>query len=358
MDLSSGTLLVLYGDTPLLTTETLSRLLKQHLLHANAVTVLGSEFPDPGQYGRLLSAGYGKLESIIEARDATEKELEVRICNSGVMAIDLDRVGTFFGAMSNNNAAREYYLTDIVEFARDGKYTCGFMLCDPQEVSGANDRQELSDLEQLFQQGKRSCALENGVTLVDPCSVYFSFDTRIEPDVTIEPHVFFGPGTTVRSTACIRSFSHIEGAIVSEGAVVGPYARLRPGTHIGENAKVGNFVEIKKTKIGKSAKVPHLTYLGDATLGDRVNIGAGTITCNYDGFDKHPTLIGADAFVGSNSTLIAPVEIGLGAIVAGGSVITENVGGSALAFGRAPQSQKSLGAVHFRNRKQIDRKAG
>ena len=350
IDADQGTALVLFGDAPLIRAETLGGLMDTHHRHSNAVTVLGFETDTPASYGRLVIDNADKLEKIVEARDATEAEKQITLCNGGIMVLDLATARRLVDEITDDNNAGEYYLTDVIQHANAAGLNCGYMVADETETLGANDRAELARLERLFQQRKRDEIMRGGVTLIDPESVTLSWDTVIGPDVVVEPNVVFGPGVRVESGATIRAFSHIEQASVSDGAVVGPYARLRPGASIGEDAKIGNFVEIKNSVISAGAKVPHLSYVGDADIGPRANIGAGTITCNYDGFRKHRTRIGADAFIGSNSSLVAPVDIGPEALVGAGSTVVHDVPSQALVVTRADERMKPFGGAIHRSR--------
>ncbi len=329
----SGHVLVLYGDTPLLTRGALQGLLAE-LEAGAAVGVLGFEADDPAGYGRLLVDEAGGLTAIREEKDATEAERAVRLCNSGVMGFRAELMGDLLGAIGNENAKGEYYLTDAVEIARARGLKTTASLCSEDEVLGVNDRVQLAEAEAIFQAAKRIEVQRAGATLIAPETVYFSHDTSIGRDVVIEPHVVFGPGVSVDDGARIYGFSHLEQAQVGKGAQVGPYARLRPGALIGAGAKIGNFVEVKKADVEDGAKVNHLSYIGDAVVGRGANIGAGTITCNYDGFFKHKTVIGPDSFVGSNTSLIAPVTIGEGAYIGSSSVISEDVEADSLAVTR------------------------
>jgi bifunctional UDP-N-acetylglucosamine pyrophosphorylase/glucosamine-1-phosphate N-acetyltransferase len=332
-----GTALVLYGDTPFIRPETLERM--QDALAQHDVVVLGFEAVDPARYGRLIMAG-DALDKIVEYKDASDKDRAVSLCNSGVIACDAQLLFELIDAVDNNNASDEYYLTDIVGIARAKGMSATAVLCDEAETLGVNSRADLAAADAAFQVRARSEMMADGVTLMAPDTVFVARDTVVGRDTVIEPNVVFGPGVTIESGATIRAFSHLEGCHVSRGAVVGPYARLRPGTELAEFTRVGNFVEIKNALIAEGAKVNHLSYVGDATVGPRANIGAGTITCNYDGVMKHHTHIGADAFIGSNTMLIAPVHIGNGAMTGSGSVITSDVEPDALALARAPQVEK------------------
>mgnify|MGYP001553746493 CR=1 FL=1 len=329
----AGDAVVLYGDTPFIRPETLEAMTRARADGADVV-VLGFEAADPGRYGRLV-VEKGELTRIVEYKDATEAERAITLCNSGVVMADAALLFDLVGAVGNDNASGEYYLTDIVEGARARGLTSVAVTCDEAETLGINTRAELAAAEAAFQARARARALENGVTLVAPETVYFAQDTVLGRDAVIEPNVVFGPGVTVATGARIRAFSNLEGCHVSRDAVVGPYARLRPGAELAEGAKVGNFVEIKNAEIAEGAKVNHLTYIGDAHVGARANIGAGTVTCNYDGVFKHRTQIGADSFIGSDTMLVAPVTVGDGAMTATGSVITSDVPPGAMAVARA-----------------------
>jgi bifunctional UDP-N-acetylglucosamine pyrophosphorylase/glucosamine-1-phosphate N-acetyltransferase len=339
-------IVVAFADTPLVTPETFSAL-RAPLAEGSAVSVLGFEARDPTGYGRLLT-DEGRLVAIREEKDASADERRVTLCNAGLMALRGDVALALLRAVRDDNAKREFYLTDVVALAAEQGLLTSIVLSSEDEVQGVNDRTQLAVAEKSLQARLRREAMLAGVTLVDPDSVFFSHDTKIARDVVVEPHVFFGVGVVIESGAVIHAFSHLEGATVSSGASVGPYARLRPGARLASNAKVGNFVEIKNADIGADAKVSHLTYVGDASVGAGANIGAGTITCNYDGFSKYRTVIGAGAFIGSNSALVAPVTIGQGAFVGSGSVITEDVPPDGLAVARGRQVVKDAWAVEFR----------
>ncbi len=353
-----GDVLVLYGDTPLVTPETLRALLGV-LRGAGdpAVAVLGMRPADPGAYGRLIVGADGGLERIVEFLDATAEERAVGLCNGGLMAFDGTRMWQIIGAIGNANAKGEYYLTDAVAIAAGRGWARAVVEGPVDDVLGVNSRAELAQLEAILQGRLRAAAMANGATLTDPATIWLSADTRLGRDVTVGQNVVFGPGVTVEDGVEIRPFCHLEGVTVRTGAVVGPFARLRPGSDIGEGAHIGNFVEVKGSRIGKGAKANHLAYIGDAGVGAGTNIGAGTITCNYDGFLKHRTEIGAGVFVGSNSTLVAPVSIGDGAFIAAGSTITDAVPADALALGRARQSVKEAWAAGFRARKAAEKAA-
>ena len=333
----TGDAIVLYGDTPFVRAETLERLLQARARHA--ITVLGFVARDPDRYGRLVATGE-ELHRIVEYKDATPEEQAITLCNSGVICADISLLADLVGHLGTANAAGEYYLTDIVGLARDRGLSAGVVICDEAETLGINTRAQLAQAEATFQTAMRTEALENGVTLTAPDTVFFALDTHIGRDAVIAPNVVFGPGVTVESGAVIQAFCHLEGCHVSRGASVGPFARLRPGAELAEDVHVGNFVEIKNTVLDEGVKVGHLTYLGDAHIGEHTNIGAGTVTCNYDGVMKHRTEIGARAFIGSDTMLVAPVTIGAGAMTASGSVITTDVPAGALALGRARQVNK------------------
>jgi bifunctional UDP-N-acetylglucosamine pyrophosphorylase/glucosamine-1-phosphate N-acetyltransferase len=343
----SGAVLVLYADTPLVRPETL-RALAGEIAKGAAVAVLGFTPADPGAYGRLKRDGQGALAAIVEAKDASPEELNIALCNSGVMAINAAFLTKRLKDIGNKNAKGEYYLTDIVALARKDGESCAVIEAETQEVIGVNSRVELSEAEAVFQKRMRRAAMENGATLADPETVYFSFDTKLGKDVVVGQNVVFGPGVTLADGAEVKPFSHLEGASLASGATAGPFARLRPGADLKSGAKVGNFVEIKKAVIGDGAKVSHLTYIGDAEVGADANIGAGTITCNYDGYGKHKTIIGKGAFIGSNSALVAPVTIGDGAYVGSGSVVTKDVEPGDLAVARSRQTAIKGWAARFR----------
>lgn len=347
LDGFEGATLVLYADTPLVEPRTLSALAAR-IRDGAAVAALGFHSEEPGAYGRLIVDAAGALVRIVEARDATSEELGVDFVNSGVIAADARFLRGALPRLRDDNARKEFYLTDIVAIARGDGLACAVAEADEEEVTGVNSRIELAIAEEIFQDRRRLELMEAGVTLIDPSTVYFSFDTEIAADVVVEPGVVFGPGVRIEKGATIRAFSHIEGAHIGEGASVGPFARLRPGAALGAKAKVGNFVEIKAAAIGADAKVSHLSYVGDASVGARANIGAGVITCNYDGYSKFRTEIGEDAFVGSNAALVAPVRIGERAYVGSGSVITKDVAPDALAVARGRQSEIKGWAERFR----------
>ena len=331
-----------------MTTETFTRL-RSCLEAGAAVVALGFEARDPTGYGRFVVRD-GVLEAIVEHKDATEAQRAITLCNAGLMALDGRQALAILGAIGDSNAQGEFYLPDAVAIARGMGLKAVAQQAPEAEVEGVNDRIQLAAAEAKFQASKRLQVMADGATLIAPDTVFFSHDTKIGRDVTIEPHVVFGRGVTVRDGAVIHAFSHLEGADVGEGAHVGPYGRLRPGAKLARNAKVGNFVEIKSAEIGEGAKVSHLTYIGDASVGAGANVGAGTITCNYDGFFKYKTVIGAGAFVGSNSSLVAPVTIGAGAYVGSGSVVTQDVPDNALAVARGRQIGRDGWATSFRDK--------
>ncbi|HLT79161.1 MAG TPA: bifunctional UDP-N-acetylglucosamine diphosphorylase/glucosamine-1-phosphate N-acetyltransferase GlmU [Ferrovibrio sp.] len=344
----SGDVIVIFGDTPLLTPELLTRLLAARRADGNpAAVIVGFTPEDPAAYGRLITAD-GALKRIVEFRNASAEERAVRLCNAGLMAIDGARLPALLEKLSAENAQGEYLLTDIVEHANARGWTCRVVEADPVEVMGINNRAELAVAEAAMQRRLRERALLAGVTMVAPETVFLQADTVFGRDVVIEPFVIFGSGVTVGDNVTILGHSHIVGARIEAGATVGPYARLRPGAEIGPEAHIGNFVEVKKSRIEAGAKVNHLTYIGDARVGAKANVGAGTITCNYDGFGKYHTDIGAGAFIGSNSALVAPVKIGDGAMVAAGSVVTKDVEADALAIARGRQESVAGYAARFR----------
>ncbi len=334
----SDDVLVLFGDTPLLTPETLWKM-REVLAEGVCVVVVGFYANDPTGYGRLLEEG-DKLLAIREHAEATEEERKVEFCNGGIMGFSGENALALLDAVDNKNAKGEYYLTDVVEIANSMGLSVKALEAPEAELIGVNTRNGLAEVEELWQKTARENLMTLGVTMQAPHTVFLSADTVIEPDVELEPNVVFGPKVIVKSGSKIKAFSHIEGAVIGEHADIGPFARIRPGTELSSGAKVGNFVEVKNALVHEGAKINHLTYVGDAEIGSKTNIGAGTITCNYDGMNKHKTTIGAGAFIGSNSSLVAPVKIGDGAYVASGSVITEDVPGNALGIGRGRQSNK------------------
>lgn len=337
LDGFTGDAIVLYGDTPFISPETIEQMVQARATHD--VVILGFEAADPGRYGRLVMSG-DKLERIVEFKDATEAERAITLCNSGVVCAKAEVLFDLIDRVGNDNASREYYLTDIVGLAWDTGRSATAVTCAESETMGVNTRAQLAEAEAAFQSKMRAEMLDNGITMTAPETVFFAHDTIVGRDTIIEPNVVFGPEVTVESGATLRAFSHLEGCHVSRGAIIGPYARLRPGAEISEHAHIGNFVEVKNALIGEGAKANHLTYIGDATIGKGTNIGAGTITCNYDGFFKHHTEIGENAFIGSSTMLVAPVRVGHGAMTGSGSVITTDVEDGALALGRAKQVNK------------------
>ena len=350
----NGDVAVLYADTPLIETATAEQVFDS-LSQGSDVTVLGFEPEEPGAYGRLITKG-DELLAIVEAKEATPEQIAVRLCNSGVMAASRADMFAALDKVDNKNAKGEYYLTDIVEILRDMGKTARAVSASETEVMGVNSRPDLALAEAAFQNRMRERAMEAGVTLRDPATTYFSYDTQIENDADIGANVVFGPGVTVAKDAVIHPFCHLEGTKIGQGALIGPFARLRPGTEMAAGSKAGNFVETKKAKIGKGSKINHLSYIGDAQVGEGANIGAGTITCNYDGYFKHQTIIGDGAFVGTNSSLVAPVKIGAGAYLGSGGVITKDVPADALAVARAQQVNKEGWAARY-NAAQKKRKA-
>lgn len=348
-----GDILVLLGDTPLISLQTIQNLIVTR--HEDAVTgisVLGAQMDNPTGYGRLLIGADGYLHAIREEKDANDQERSVRIVNTGAFCIDSRRIERWLGNLNNTNAQGEYYITDLPEIAaRDGIKTRVCVTLNPQEVMGCNTRVDLSNLEKYAQRRMREYYMNEGVVLQDPDTVYFQYDTKIGEGVLIEPHVYFGSGVEVGDNVHVKAFSHIEGAKIGKGATVGPFVRLRPGSELGEDSRIGNFVEIKQSKIGNRSKVSHLGYVGDTVMGDDVNFGCGAITVNYDGFQKHQTTIGKGVMVGSNANLIAPITIDDGAFIAAGSTITENVPADALSMTR-PETQTRMGwAALYRKRK-------
>jgi bifunctional UDP-N-acetylglucosamine pyrophosphorylase/glucosamine-1-phosphate N-acetyltransferase len=342
----TGEVAILYADNPLITPATLARL--KAARGDSGLALLAMRPPEAGKYGRVITDGAGAVTRIVEWADASEAERAVGLCNAGVFCAAGPDLARWLSAVRNDNAKGEYYLTDVVALAvAEGRRVVA-VEADYTELRGVNSRTELAEAEATVQARLRLAAMESGVTLTAPDTVFFAADTIIEADVIVGPHVVFGPGVTVRTGAEILAFSHLEGAEVGEGARIGPYARLRPGTRVGRAAHVGNFVELKATHLGDGAKANHLAYLGDADIGAASNIGAGTITCNYDGHLKHRTVVGAGSFVGSNATLVAPLTLGAGSFIAAGSTITEDVEADALAFGRARQAARRGGGALIR----------
>jgi bifunctional UDP-N-acetylglucosamine pyrophosphorylase / glucosamine-1-phosphate N-acetyltransferase len=346
-----GDAIVLYADTPLISTKTAMGVFDA-LAGGASVAVLGFKAADAGGYGRLILNTDGGLDAIVEAKEATPAQLAVTLCNSGVLAAPADLLLELLAEVKDDNAKGEYYLTDVVGLARARGLKAAVSIGVEDEMLGVNSRVELAQAESQFQARRRMQAMLDGVTLVAPETVFFAHDTQVGNDVMIEPNVVFGPAVTIESGATIRAFSHLEGCIVRKGASVGPFARIRPGSDIGENAFIGNFVEVKNTTMGNGAKASHLTYLGDASVGEKANIGAGTVTCNYDGFFKYKTTIGAGAFIGSDTMLVAPVTIGDGAMTGSGSTITKDVPAGALAVERNDQRNIDNWATRFRTKQQ------
>ncbi|WP_297838659.1 bifunctional UDP-N-acetylglucosamine diphosphorylase/glucosamine-1-phosphate N-acetyltransferase GlmU [uncultured Roseibium sp.] len=344
----SDDVLILFGDTPLVTADTIGKV-RRALSDGADLAVLGFETLQPFGYGRLLTDN-GQLVAIREEKDASDEERRITFCNSGIMGFSGQHALSLLDAIGNANAKSEFYLTDAVEIANSRGLKVVAVSGSEVETQGINTRAQLAACEEDFQVRMRNIALENGCTLLAPHTVYFSHDTVLEPDVVVEQNVVFAPGVRVASGARIRAFSHLEGASVGRNSAVGPYARLRPGAVLGADTRVGNFVEVKNTTFEDGAKANHLSYIGDASVGSKSNIGAGTITCNYDGYLKHRTEIGAGSFVGSNSTLVAPVNLGSGTFVAAGSVITDDVDQDSMAFGRARQIVKEGKAKQLRER--------
>lgn len=349
LDGFDGDILILYGDVPFVRTETMRAMIERlHAKDSPAVVVLGFEPEDPLQYGRVLAHDDGRIAMMVEYKDATEDQRACRLCNSGLMAVKSADLFDLLSRVGNDNAQGEYYLVDIVNVATLEGRTCAVITTDdPDEVGGINSRGELAEAEARWQARRRKAAMADGVTLTAPETVFFAWDTLLGRDVTIEPNVVFGPGVTIADDVTIRAFSHLEGATLESGVEIGPYARLRPGAVLKAGSKVGNFVEIKKAVLGEGAKANHLSYLGDAEIGAGANIGAGTITCNYDGYFKHKTVIGERAFIGSNSALVAPIQIGADAIVAAGSAVTRNVAPGELRLVRGEQLIKPGWADRF-----------
>lgn len=332
----TGDVLVVFGADPLVSTETLGNLVARRRQSDNpAVAVLGFCPPDPTGYGRLIRGSDGSLDAIIEHKEASPEQRAVTMCNAGSMVIDGTLIWSLLERVTNDNAKGEFYLTDIIGIARGDGHACALVEGDAWEQTGVDSRHDLAEVEACLQKMLRRRAMDNGATLIAPGTVWFSYDTVLGRDVIVEPNVIFGPGVTVRDNVRIRASSHLEGCVVRSGAVVGPFARLRPGTNIGEDAHIGNFVEVKNATIGNGSKASHLSYVGDSTVGTKTNIGAGTITANYDGVNKHHTTIGDGASIGSNAVLVAPVSVGDGATVAAGSTITRDVEPDALAITRA-----------------------
>jgi bifunctional UDP-N-acetylglucosamine pyrophosphorylase/glucosamine-1-phosphate N-acetyltransferase len=345
----SDKILILYGDTPLISSKTLQQMLSK--LDNFSLCVLGFENHQKNSYGRLVVDSNNHLKKIIEVKEATEEQKQITLCNSGVMAINSKILPELLAKLNNKNSTQEFYLTDIVEIANQQGHQATFISTNQEEVLGVNSRVELANLEKIRQKQIRQKMMENGVTLLSPKTVYFNYDTVINYDTIIHPNVVFGEGVIIDSNVEIKSFSHLEGVHIKTNSKIGPFARIRPQTIINEGVNIGNFVEIKKSKIGKNSKINHLSYIGDSTIGESTNIGAGTITCNYDGFNKFSTEIGDNVFIGSNTALVAPVKIGDGAIIGAGSTITKNVESNDLAISRIKQENLNNFAIKYRNSK-------
>lgn len=347
-----GDIAVLFSDTPLITPDTIRAMIDKRREKPETGLVYSGMMPDdPGQYGRMVLNDDGTLDRIVEYRDATDEERRIRLCNGGILCADGSRLFDWLGKIGNDNDQGEYYLTDLPPIARAENRDTRVAEAPAEEMEGINSRADLAKLEKMAQRRLREKAMENGVTLTDPDSVFFCHDTQLGQDVTIGPNVVFGPGVTVADNVTIHPFCHLEGVAIKAHASVGPFARLRPGTQIGEHAKIGNFVELKNAVMGDGAKASHLSYLGDATIGAKSNIGAGTITCNYDGFLKYKTTIGDGAFIGSNTALVAPIEIGRGAIVGAGSTLSKDIPEDSLAVERSKAKVFEDWATEFREKK-------
>ena len=351
-----GTVFILYGDTPLISTDTLRRMLEARGAGASVV-VLGFRPDDPTGYGRLILDAAGTLEAIVEHRDATETQRAVGLCNGGVMAVDAAQLFAIVDRVGKDNARGEYYLTDIIGLARADGLECTVIEANADEIMGVDSRTDLARAEAIWQKARRKRAMEEGATLIDPDSVWFSFDTVIGRDVVIGPHVFFGPGVTVKDRAEIHSYCHFHQATVEEGASVGPFARLRPGAVVGKNAHIGNFVEVKNSILGEGVKANHLSYIGDSEVGEQTNVGAGTITCNYDGYNKHRTIIGKDVLIGSHTSFVAPVKIGDGSVIGAGSTVVRDVPDGALTIARADQVDRPGRAGPLREKLAAEKRA-
>ena len=350
-----GPVIISYADCPLMSESVLSPVFD--LAEREDMAVLGFEAAVPGAYGRLVIKGKDSLKAIVEAKEASQEQLEITACNSGVLACESGLLFSLLSEVTNDNAKGEYYLTDIVGLARKRDLKPKVCFAAEADVGGVNSQVELSEMEAIWQDRRRQELLLNGIRMPAPETVFLNWDTQVASGAVIEPHVVFGPGVTVASGAVIRAFSHLEGAEVGPGALIGPYARLRPGAVIGAEAHIGNFVEVKNVRVGAGAKANHLSYLGDGEVGAKANIGAGTIFCNYDGFFKHKTRIGAGAFIGSNASLIAPVSIGAGAMTGSGSVISQDVPDDALALERGTMTLKPGWAKTFREKKALEKEA-
>ena len=342
-----GIAVVMFADTPLVTAESIASL--AHAIEDGAsLAVAAFEASDPSGYGRVVRDEKGNITGIVEDRDATSKQRTISLCNGGIMAARTPLLFDLIACINNDNAKKEYYLTDVIGLATDAGHQVTYSLIEEAEILGVNDRADLAKAEAELQERLRTAAMQSGVTLIAPETVFLSADAIIQPDVIIEPHVIIGKGCHIGEGTIIRAFSHLEGTRLGSCCIIGPYARLRPGTEGGDGVKIGNFVEVKKTSLGAGAKANHLTYLGDASIGAEANVGAGTITCNYDGFGKHETLIGEGAFIGSNTALVAPVSIGARAIIGAGSTITRDVAADSIAVERANTSERAGAAKSFR----------
>jgi len=342
-----GVAVVMFADTPLITADSIASLVKA-VEDGARLAVAAFEPADPSGYGRIVRDNKGNITGIIEDRDASDDQRSIRLCNGGIMAAETPLLFELLEQVTNDNAKQEYYLTDIIGLATNAGHRVSHSLIDEAEILGVNDREDLARAEAVLQQRLRRATMQSGVTLVAPETVFLSADAVIEPDVIIEPHVVIGAGCHIGEGTIIRAFSHLEGTRLGACCIVGPYARLRPGTEGEDGVKIGNFVEVKQTRLGAGAKANHLTYLGDASVGANANVGAGTITCNYDGYGKHETLIGEGAFIGSNTALVAPVSIGARAIIGAGSTITRDVGADSIAVERASTSERTGAAKSFR----------
>ena len=348
---NDGSIVILNGDTPLIQTESIAELIASKDECGADIAILGFLPQDPTGYGRIMVGDDDFVDAIVECKECDEEQKQVNLCYSGIMAVGTDILFELVEGIDNNNAKGEYYLTDIIKIAKSSGKKVTFAVADENEVMGCDSKMDLSMAESIYQYNMRMGHLENGVNMVAPETVYFSYDTKIGNDVTIEPNVVFGTGVEIHNGSTIRAFSHLEGCRVGENSVVGPYARIRPDTVLAGDNKIGNFVELKKSEIGAGSKVNHLSYVGDTTMGENVNVGAGTITCNYDGYDKSQTKIGDDVFIGSNSALVAPVELGDGSMVGAGSTITKDVDKNDMAVARGKQTNLDGQAEKFRNSK-------
>jgi len=345
-----GDVVVYFGDTPLIRAETLARMFDARSSGSDVV-VLAFYADDPTGYGRIITDASGEFVKNVEHRDANKEELAVHLCNAGALVAHAKTLFRLLGQLRNDNAQQEFYLTDIPGMARTAAMKVGIVEAQEEELLGVNSRAQLADAEAAFQKRARDAAMEGGVTLIDPASVFFSYDTVIEPDAIIEPHVFFGTGVKIGAGATIRAYCHFDRTEVGPKSEIGPFARFRPGTKLAAKVKIGNFVEVKNSNFGEGAKASHLAYIGDADVGPRANIGAGTIVCNYDGFDKYRSTIGADAFIGSDTALVSPVTIGDGAYTGTGSVITKDVPPGALGVARGRQVNLDGWATKNKERK-------